>query len=242
MTKNAFLEVLFSIGYDGAPVKRLLFLILAAPVFASASATRDLETWLDRKVTFEACTQGPLDTEEKVRSYVTEVLKAGVAKLENVNPEFIEERMARFKKRPTRISCAESPEGSEADTRRPFLFQPARLRLGRALQKSSYSSFSKLVIFHEFLHVIAFDNLKPNLHNDGKKLELRDSENYLVRERDNVYACSSVAYREGLWAFDLEATHVFETCSKARIIDGKVAQHTVGALHKAEPTEIFDPR
>lgn len=216
-------------------MKRVLLLILlAAPLFANASATSDLERWLAKKVKFEACTEGALTTPEKVRAFVTEVLRKGVERIEEVNPSLMQERMARFKKRATLITCAESPEGSEADTRKPILFIPAKLRIGRPL-KDSTSTFSELVIFHEFLHVIAFDNLKPKTHNDAKKLSLLDSEGYQLRERDLVYACSSVAYPSGLWAFDLEEKHVLDTCSKGRIdSEGRVVQHSVGKLGAAQ--------
>ncbi|MES2962969.1 MAG: hypothetical protein V4760_03695, partial [Bdellovibrionota bacterium] len=200
------------------------------PFFSHASVSKELDVFLKKKLTLEPCESGFFSDPEVYAETIRSFLKAGVARLETVNAPLIEDRLKNAK-RGIKITCRGPIDGGEADTTPGILWKKTVIRVGKTLQNPAGLNVPG-VIFHEFLHAIAFDNLKTSWHNDLTKLSLRDEEGYTVRERDLVYTCAVVAFPAAARDFnEMSLARATETCANGRVVEGRVVRYSPKTLY-----------
>ena len=197
----------------------------SSSALSSDSTPRALERWLKQKVTYEACSEIPNISKKELRVFVESTVREGVFELKALNPSFTLDRLSHWREKPVHISCGLTTEQSPADLAFPIpLIRPfAVIRIGTTLQSPRYSVRDKqAMFFHEFLHLMAFDNQTEAQHNACLRAPSRGD--ITCPEQDTVYTCSVAAFPDTAWLFGgrVRPKVAIDFCSHATVIDGRV--------------------
>lgn len=163
---------------------------------------------------------------ESMRLYFENVVFTGIERLKSIRPDLAQKAVDRLKEKMT-VSCETAKKTPVAES------QGRKIRLGSSAfvvyqydetrrsedvdliqkmenERAFGGPFNLAVVFHEFLHIARFDNLKTKEHNN-----LGDDPPYHF-DRDIVYACTESVYRVPERWFPKDSDHAIaiESCKK----------------------------